>query len=125
MVILNKVQAMLYRCCVKAVESVYDEVPEDLVFPCVVIGDIGASKLECKDDIYRYSVMLNVFSIFNGKKEANEIIENITKLLNKCKNEEIEVNHTVDSVSFPTIKIAKTADCYQGELLVEVDIFEL
>lgn len=125
MVILNKVQTMLYKCCLNALNNVYDEVPKELVFPCVVIGDISATKLDCKEDMYKYSVTLNVFSIFNGKKEANEIIENIAKLLKENINEELELNHTVDDVDFPTIRVFKTADCYQGELLVEVDIFKL
>lgn len=125
MVIINKVQAMLYECCLKAVANVYDEVPEDKVFPCVVIGDINVKAMESKEDLFSYTFDLNVFSMFNGKKEANKIIEDIIVHLGECVELELQDNHYVDDVQLIDAKIFKIEGLYQGKALISIDIFEI
>lgn len=125
MVIINKVQSMLYKCCKKAIDNVYDEVPTDKVFPCIVIGDIVVDSEDSKETYFKYSFDINVFSIYSGKKEANEIIEKLINLLNECIDKELQENHLVDDVKLVNASVFKIEGAYQGKANITIDIFEI
>lgn len=126
MVKINRVQSLLYKKCKELGYTVYDEVPEKgPTFPCVVIGDIKVEELEMKDEGHSYNFQLNVFSIYNGKFEANKIIENIESVMYECDGEEIENNHYIDNVKVLNCDVFKTEECYQGICNLLVDVINI
>ena len=126
MVKINKVQALLYSKCKELGYTVYDEVPEKgPSFPCVVIGDIKVEELSMKDEGHSYNFQLNVFSVYNGKFETNEIIENIEANMRSCSGQELENNHYVDNIKVLNCDVFKTEQCYQGIVNLLVDVIDI
>jgi hypothetical protein len=126
MVKINKVQALLYSKCKELGYTVYDKVPEkDVRFPCVVIGDINVDELEIKDEGFAYSFLLNVFSVYNGKFEANEMIENIESVMHGCNGQEIEANHYIDNVRVINCNVSDEETYYQGTVNLLVDVVNI
>lgn len=126
MVKINKVQALLYSKCKELGYTVYDEVPEKgPSFPCVVIGDIKVEELEMKDEGHSYNFQINVFSIYNGKFEANEMIEKIETNMKDCNDTELEDNYYIDSVEISNCEVFKTETCYQGIANLLIDVINI
>ncbi|KGJ49704.1 tail completion protein gp17 [Paraclostridium dentum] len=126
MVKINKVQALLYSKCKELDYTVYDEVPEKgPSFPCVVIGDIKVEELEMKDEGHSYNFQINVFSIYNGKFEANEMIERIETNMKDCNDTELEDNYYIDSVEISNCEVFKTETCYQGIANLLIDVINI
>lgn len=126
MVKINKVQALLYSKCKELGYTVYDEVPEKgLSFPCVVIGDIKVEELDMKDEGHSYNFQINVFSIYNGKFEANEMIEKIEVNMHDCNDTELEDNYYIDSVEISNCEVFKTETCYQGIANILIDVINI
>lgn len=126
MVKINKVQALLYSKCKELGYTVYDEIPEKgPSFPCVVIGDIKVEELNMKDEGHSYNFQLNVFSVYNGKFETNEIIENIEANMRSCSGQELENNHYVDNIKVLNCDVFKTEQCYQGITNILIDVINI
>lgn len=126
MVKINRVQALIFSKCKEIGYTVYDEVPEEgPSFPCVVIGDIKVEELDMKDEGHSYNFQINVFSNYNGKFEANEMIEKIESNIHSCNGKELEDNHYVDKVSVSNCEVFKTEQCYQGMANILIDVMNI
>ena len=64
---------------------VYDDVPEDAVFPYITIGAFTCKRLADKtSDIWDTSMQLHIWSSYNGKAEVNKIADDITTVLSSA-----------------------------------------
>lgn len=61
---------------------VYDDVPEDAVFPYITIGAFTCKRLADKtSDIWDASIQLHVWSNHNGKAEINAVADDIATVI--------------------------------------------
>ena len=78
MISLSSYQKAIYEELAKLGYNVYDEVPEDAKFPYIVIGDIDFSESQNNfNDLLDINLNILVWSIWEGKKEVNDILSNI------------------------------------------------
>ncbi len=62
--------------------SVYDDVPENTVYPYVVIGEETAANNGTKDlDGIEHTLTLHVWSQYRGRREIKEIMQSVYQLL--------------------------------------------
>lgn len=61
---------------------VYDDVPEDAVAPYITLGAFTCKQVGNKTaDIYEISQQIHIWSSYDGKKEVNEIANDVTTVL--------------------------------------------
>jgi hypothetical protein len=66
----------------KQTTSVYDDVPEDAILPYATLGAFTCKQTGNKTaDIYDISQQIHIWSAYEGKKEVNDIANDITAAL--------------------------------------------
>lgn len=61
---------------------VYDDVPEDAVFPYITIGAFTCKRVADKtSDIWDASIQLHIWSDYSGKAEINAVADDITTVV--------------------------------------------
>ena len=66
----------------KQTTPIYDDVPEDAVFPFITLGAFTDKQTGNKTaDIHDISLQIHVWSEYEGKQEVNEIANDITAVL--------------------------------------------
>jgi hypothetical protein len=66
----------------KQTTPVYDDVPEDAVLPYITIGAFTCKQTGNKTaDVYAISQQIHIWSAYEGKKEVNEIANDVTAVL--------------------------------------------
>ena len=61
---------------------VYDDVPEDVLFPYITIGAFTCKRVADKtSDIWDASIQIHIWSNYNGKAEVNAIANDITTVV--------------------------------------------
>jgi hypothetical protein len=66
----------------KQTTPVYDDVPEDAVLPYITIGAFTCKQTGNKTaDVYGISQQIHIWSAYEGKKEVNEIANDVTAVL--------------------------------------------
>lgn len=80
---MNPLQERVFELLsTKQTTSVYDDVPEDATFPYITLGAFTCKRIGNKTvDIYDISQQIHVWSEYEGKKEVNEIADDITAVL--------------------------------------------
>ncbi|MDR3565581.1 MAG: DUF3168 domain-containing protein [Negativicutes bacterium] len=64
---------------------VYDDVPEDVVFPYITIGAFTCRRLSDKtSDIWDASIQIHIWSEYNGKAEVNAVANDITTVVSSA-----------------------------------------
>ncbi len=64
---------------------VYDDVPEDAVFPYITIGAFTCKRVADKtSDIWDASIQLHIWSNHNGKAEINAVADDITTVVSSA-----------------------------------------
>ena len=125
MISLSSYQKAIYEELVKLGYSVYDEVPEDAKFPYVVIGDIDFSEGQNNfDDLLDINLNILVWSIWEGKKEVNDILSNIINVFTSLKEKKIN-NQSLYNFSLGSSSIKRLEGVYNGNLNLEFSIKQL
>ena len=122
MINLSSYQGAIYEKLTSLGYSVYDEVPENAKFPYVVIGDIEFQEAQLHfEDILDVSVNLLIWSIWEGKKEVNDISSNIINSFIKL--EDIKAgNQSLYRFSFGNSNIKRLDEVYNGSLTLEFSV---
>ena len=90
MINLSSYQGAIYEELSKLGYEVYDEVPENAKFPYVVIGDIEFNEAQTHfDDLLDISLNILIWSIWEGKKEVNDICSNIINSFSNLREKKI------------------------------------
>ena len=122
MINLSSYQGAIYERLTSLGYSVYDEVPENAKFPYIVIGDIEFQEAQLHfEDILDVGVNLLIWSIWEGKKEVNDISSNIINSFIKL--EDIKAgNQSLYRFSFGNSSIKRLDEVYNGSLILEFSV---
>ena len=125
MISLSSYQKAIYEELVKLGYSVYDEVPEDAKFPYIVIGDIDFSEGQNNfNDLLDINLNILVWSIWEGKKEVNDISSNIINAFANLNEKKIN-NQSLYNFSLGSSSIKRLEGVYNGNLNLEFSIKQL
>ena len=126
MINLSSYQMAIYEELVKLGHNVYDEVPEDAKFPYVVIGDIDFSEGQNNfNDLLDINLNILVWSLWEGKKEVNDILSDIINAFTNLYEKKIE-NQSLYNFSFGNSSIKRVdGGVYNGNLALNFSVKEL
>ena len=126
MINLSSYQMAIYEELTKLGYSVYDEVPEDAKFPYIVIGDIDFSEGQNNfDDLLDINLNILVWSLWEGKKEVNDILSNIINAFTNLYEKRLE-NQSLYNFSFGNSSIKRVdGGIYNGNLALNFSVKEL
>ena len=126
MVNLSNYQKAIYEELVKLGYSVYDEVSEEAKFPYVVIGDIDFSEGQNNfNDLLDINLNILVWSLWEGKKEVNDILSNIINVFTGFYEKRLE-NQSLHNFSFGNSSIKRLdGGIYNGNLALNFSVKEL
>ena len=122
MINLSSYQGAIYEKLTSLGYNVYDEVPEEAKFPYIVIGDVEFQEAQLHfGDILDASVNLLIWSIWEGKKEVNDISSNIIN--NFVALEDIKAgNQSLYRFSFGNSSIKRLDGVYNGSLTLDFSV---
>ena len=125
MVNLSSYQKAIYEELVKLGYNVYDEVSEEAKFPYIVIGDIDFSEGQNNfNDLLDINLNILVWSLWEGKKEVNDILSNIINAFIDLKEKEIG-NQSLYNFNLGSSSIKRLDGVYNGNLNLGFSIKEL
>ena len=122
MINLSSYQGAIYEKLTSLGYSVYDEVPENAKFPYIVIGDIEFQESQFHfEDILDVTINLLIWSMWEGKKEVNDISSNIIN--NFIELEDIKAgDQSLYKFSFGNSSIKRLDGVYNGSLTLEFSV---
>ena len=122
MINLSNYQGAIYEKLTSLGYNVYDEVPENAKFPYVVIGDIEFQEAQWHfEDVLDVNLNLLIWSIWEGKKEVNDISSNIINSFTDL--EDIKTgDQSLYKFSFGNSSIKRLDGVYNGSLTLEFSI---
>ena len=126
MINLSSYQKAIYEELVKLGYNVYDEVSEDAKFPYIVIGDIDFSEGQNNfNDLLDINLNILIWSLWEGKKEVNDILSDIINAFTNLYEKKIE-NQSLYNFSFGNSSIKRVdGGVYNGNLALNFSIKEL
>ena len=125
MINLSSYQSAIYEELVKLGYEVYDEVTENAKFPYIVIGDIDFSEGQNNfNDLLDINLNILVWSLWEGKKEVNDILSNIINAFTDLKEKEIG-NQSLYNFNLGSSSIKRLDGVYNGNLNLGFSIKEL
>ena len=126
MINLSNYQKAIYEELVKLGYNVYDEVSEEAKFPYIVIGDIDFSEGQKNfNDLLDINLNILVWSLWEGKKEVNDILSNIINAFTNLYEKRLE-NQSLYNFSFGNSSIKRVdGGVYNGNLALNFSIKEL
>ena len=126
MINLSSYQMAIYEELTKLGYSVYDEVTEGAKFPYIVIGDIDFSEGQNNfNDLLDINLNILVWSLWEGKKEVNDILSNIINIFTNLHEKRLE-NQSLHNFSFGNSSIKRLdGGIYNGNLALNFSVKEL
>ena len=126
MISLSSYQKAIYEELVKLGYNVYDEVSEEAKFPYVVIGDIDFSEGQNNfNDLLDINLNILVWSLWEGKKEVNDILSNIINIFTNLHEKRLE-SQSLHNFSFGNSSIKRLdGGIYNGNLALNFSVKEL
>lgn len=125
MINLSSYQMAIYEELTKLGYSVYDEVTEGAKFPYIVIGDIDFSEGQNNfNDLLDINLNILVWSLWEGKKEVNDILSNIINAFTDLKEKEMG-NQSLYNFNLGSSSIKRLDGVYNGNLNLGFSIKEL
>ena len=126
MINLSSYQKAIYEELVKLGYNVYDEVSEDAKFPYIVIGDIDFSEGQNNfNDLLDIDLNILVWSLWEGKKEVNDILSNIINAFANLREKRLE-GQSLHNFSFGNSSIKRVdGGVYNGNLALNFSVKEL
>lgn len=126
MISLSSYQKAIYEELIKLGYNVYDEVSEEAKFPYVVIGDIDFSEGQNNfNDLLDINLNILVWSLWEGKKEVNDILSNIINIFTNLNEKRLE-DQSLHNFSFGNSSIKRLdGGIYNGNLALNFSVKEL
>ena len=126
MINLSSYQSAIYEELNKLGFNVYDEVTENAKFPYIVIGDVEFSEAQRHfNDLIDISLNILIWSIWEGKKEVNDISSNIINAFASLKEKQVE-NQSLYNFSLGNSTIKRfDGGIYNGSLALNFTVKQL
>ena len=126
MINLSSYQSAIYEELSKLGFNVYDEVTENAKFPYVVIGDVEFEEAQRHfNDLIDINLNILIWSIWEGKKEVNDISSNIINAFTLLKEKQVEDQSLYNfSLGSSTIK-RLDGGIYNGSLALNFTVKQL
>ena len=126
MINLSSYQSAIYEELSKLGFNVYDEVTENAKFPYVVIGDVEFEEAQRHfNDLIDMNLNILIWSIWEGKKEVNDISSNIINAFASLKEKQVEDQSLYNfSLGSSTIK-RLDGGIYNGSLALNFTVKQL
>ena len=126
MINLSSYQKAIYEELVELGYDVYDEVSEEAKLPYIVIGDIDFSEGQNNfNDLLDINLNILVWSLWEGKKEVNDILSNIINIFTNLREKRLE-SQSLHNFSFGNSSIKRLdGGIYNGNLALNFSVKEL
>ena len=126
MINLSSYQASIYEELIKLGYRVYDEVTEEAKFPYVVIGDLEFNQAENYfNDLIDINLNILIWSVWEGKKEVNDIVSNIINSFADLKEKRLE-NQSLYNFSLGNSSIKRLdGGIYNGSLALNFTVKQI
>ena len=126
MINLSSYQSAIYEELSKLGFNVYDEVTENAKFPYVVIGDLEFEEAEYHfNDLIDINLNILIWSIWEGKKEVNDIASNIINAFTLLKEKQVN-NQSLYNFSLGNSSIKRLdGGIYNGSLALNFTVKQL
>ena len=126
MINLSSYQSAIYEELSKLGFNVYDEVTENAKFPYVVIGDLEFEEAEYHfNDLIDINLNILIWSIWEGKKEVNDIASNIINAFTLLKEKQVN-NQSLYNFSLGSSTIKRLdGGIYNGSLALNFTVKQL
>lgn len=126
MINLSSYQSAIYEELNKLGFNVYDEVTENAKFPYIVIGDVEFSEAQRHfNDLIDINLNILIWSIWEGKKEVNDISSNIINAFASLKEKQVE-NQSLYNFSLGNSTIKRfDGGIYNGSLALNFTVKQL
>ena len=126
MINLSSYQASIYEELTKLGYRVYDEVTEDAKFPYIVIGDLEFNQAENYfNDLIDINLNILIWSVWEGKKEVNDIVSNIINSFTDLKEKKLK-NQSLYNFSLGQSSIKRLdGGIYNGSLALNFTVKQI
>ena len=126
MINLSSYQSAIYEELSKLGFNVYDEVTENAKFPYIVIGDVELEEAQRHfNDLIDMNLNILIWSIWEGKKEVNDISSNIINAFTLLKEKQVEDQSLYNfSLGNSTVK-RLDGGIYNGSLALNFTVKQL
>ena len=126
MINLSSYQASIYEELTKLGYRVYDEVAEDAKFPYIVIGDLEFNQAENYfNDLIDINLNILIWSVWEGKKEVNDIVSNIINSFTDLKEKKLK-NQSLYNFSLGQSSIKRLdGGIYNGSLALNFTVKQI
>lgn len=122
MIPINELQSKIYSVLSNNVNiKVYDDVPQTATMPMLVIGDYIVQETEEKDIAYSFEWKLDVYTEYEGKKEVNQIVSDVSNYITELVDENADW-FNIDSVSFSNANVYRQEGYYLANITIKIEI---
>lgn len=123
---INEYQRKLYEKIKEIGYKVFDEVPADEELPLVTISDYTLEEGSTKNDDYIFTQKIDIYSLYEGKKQVNEMASNVIAKVKEVANTDLNKNYFIDYVKLDESNITRLEDgLYVASLSFKINIGEV
>lgn len=126
MIPLNNYQRTLYQMLSKTNYKVYDEVPKDEEPPVISIGDYTIADGDYKSEGYVINQKIDIYSLYEGKKEINTMVSDVLKELKSALNISIDDTFFIADIKLLDSSVSRMEDgLYVANLNILFELEEI
>ena len=126
MIPLNNYQRTLYEILNKTNYKVYDEVPRDEEPPVISIGDYTIADGDYKNRGYIINQKIDIYSLYEGKKEINTMVSDVLKELKSALNISVDDTFFIADIKLLESSISRMEDgLYIANLNINFELEEI
>ena len=122
MIPINDLQAKIYQALQGVGIKVYDEVQEGATMPLISIGDYIMSSLEYKGNGFSFNWTINIYTEYEGKKQANELVSKTIECLYELIGEDLSDIYSIDEIMLNEADINRLEGFYVANLSIRIEI---
>ena len=123
---INEYQRKLYEKIKEIGYKVFDEVPADEELPLVTISDYTLEEGSTKNDDYIFTQKIDIYSLYEGKKQVNEMSSNVIAKVKEVANTDLNKNYFIDYVKLDESNVTRLEDgLYVASLSFKINIGEV
>ena len=122
MIPINNLQAKIYQALQGVGIKVYDEVQEEATMPLISIGDYNLSSIGYKDNGFSFLWTINIYTEYEGKKQANELVSKTIESLYGLVGEDLSEEYCINDVMLNEANINRLEGFYVANLSMKIEI---